>query len=71
MTSQAQRTQPALRWQMPILPDHYDRSPLSPEEWLALEQYTTIRADSRRGQALQRDNCAQISIGSCNGKFSA
>ncbi len=54
MTSQAQRTQPALRWQMPILPDHYDRSPLSPEEWLALEQYTTIRADSRRGQALQK-----------------
>ncbi len=54
MISQAQRTQPALRWQMPILPDHYDRSTLSPEEWLALEQYTTIRADSRRGQALQK-----------------
>ncbi len=54
MTSQAQRTQPALRWQMPIIPDHYDRSTLSPEEWLALEQYSTIRADSRRGQALQK-----------------
>src|SRR5260370_35133853 len=54
MTSQAQRTQPALRWQMPILPDHYDRSTLSPEEWLALEHYTTIRAESRRGQALQK-----------------
>jgi hypothetical protein len=54
MTSQAQHTQPALRWQMPIIPDHYDRSTLSPEEWLALEHYSAIRADSRRGQALQK-----------------
>jgi hypothetical protein len=48
MTSQAQRTQPALRWQMPIIPGHYDRSTLSPEEWLALEQYTTIRAGASK-----------------------
>ena len=39
---------------MPILPNHYDRSPLTPSEWVALEQYTTTRADSRRGQALQK-----------------
>jgi len=39
---------------MPIIPDHYDRSTLSPEECLPLEQYTTIRADSRRGQALRK-----------------
>jgi hypothetical protein len=39
---------------MPIVPEMYDQSPLSPEEWQALELYTTTRADSKTGQALQK-----------------
>src|SRR5258708_124553 len=45
---------PAPRWRMPILPEHYDCSLLSPEEYRALEQYTTTRADTKVGQALQK-----------------
>ena len=45
---------PPARWQMPIVPQQYDQSPLSPEEWWALEQYTTTRADTKAGRALQK-----------------
>src|SRR5258708_4775062 len=56
MNSQLQWTQsgPPPNWQMPIVPERYDQSPLSPEEWRALEQYTTTRADTKTGQALQK-----------------
>ncbi len=47
-------SQPPPRWQMPIVPGQYDRRELSDEEWWALEQYATTRADSKKGQALQK-----------------
>jgi hypothetical protein len=39
---------------MPIVPERYDQAPLSPEEWWAVEQYTTTRADSKKGKTLQK-----------------
>src|ERR1700692_4358146 len=54
MSSKLQLAQPPLRWQMLIVPEQYDRSPLADEEQEALQQYFTTRADSQKGQALQK-----------------
>src|SRR5216117_2594010 len=48
------QSQPPPRWQMPIVPQQYDRRELSQEEWWALEHYTTTRADTKAGQALRK-----------------
>lgn len=40
-------------WHMPIVPEHYDQRPLTAEEWGALEQRATTRADSKKAQALR------------------
>lgn len=56
MSSQLHQSQSEIspRWQMPIVPEMYDQRPLSPTEWQALSQYTTTRADTKAGQALQK-----------------
>lgn len=41
-------------WQMPLVPENYDRSPLTEEERWALEQYATFHGSSREALAARK-----------------